>query len=187
MIVITLYTISTKFVGKLTVRVSTIVAVECDLVEGVEQAEFLDRIGRGVADALIADDDGESLGTGDRNVEAVAVEDEFEAAGPELAGTGAKGKDDDRRFLALEAVDRADFGPCGQRLFEAADLEVVRGDKHDVIECDRPGVALAVGEAAAEQNIEDFDDCGDFFVAGLGVAPVRDVVEIHPAFDGHRP
>ena len=156
-------------------------------MEGVEQAEFLDRIGRGMADTLIADDDGESLGAGDRDIEAVAVEDEFEAAGPKLAGTGAEGKNDDRRFLALEAVDRADFGPRRQRLFEAADLEVVGGDKQDVVECDRPRVSQTIGEKAAEQDIEDFDDCGDFLVAGLGVALVRDVVEIHPAFDGHRP
>jgi hypothetical protein len=44
----------------------------------------------------------------------VAVEDEFETVDPELAGTGAKGKDHDRRFLAMEAIDRADLGPCGQ-------------------------------------------------------------------------
>ena len=75
------------------------------------------------------DEHGERLRARDRDVEAVAREEELEVARQVVAARGRHREEDDRRLLPLELVDRADPRVRPEPGAQAAHLRVVR--RHD--------------------------------------------------------
>ena len=104
-----------------------------------EPADAVDELHRsqaravGVEQPRAVDEDGEALRARDRDVEAVGVEEEVEAARDVLAGRAGHRVEDDRRLLALEAVDGADADAGGDAVADAAHGEVVGRDDEDVV------------------------------------------------------
>ena len=141
----------------------------------VDERHRLKRVAVGVEQPWAVDEDGEALGPGDRDVEAVRVEEEIDAARHVLAGRAGHRVEDDRRLLALEAVDRADADTRGHVLADAVHGEVVRRDDEDVRLHERARDAFVVGDGrACEQVAAGGRDRGGLLRARLAPACVFD-------------
>jgi hypothetical protein len=128
------------------------------------------------------DDDGEALGAGDGDVEAVFREQKADVARQGVfAGSGHR-DDDHRGFLALEFVDGADARAGRQRLPQQVDLHVVGGDDEDVVDADAVFLAVAVDEVLMQQVVVQGADAGGFFRAFLAVAGMGDGEEADAGF-----
>ena len=111
-----------------------------------------------------------------RDVEAVRVEEEVEAARHVLAGGAGHRVEDDRRLLALEAVDGADAHAVGHALADAAHGEVVGRDDEDVVGDERraSSPSSSVTRRAGEQVAAGRGDRLGLLGAGLAAALVLD-------------
>ena len=109
------------------------------------------------------------MGARDRDVEAVAAEEEVEAARDVLAGGAGHREEDDGRLAALEHVDGADADACGHGLADAGDGEVVGRDDHQVGALERARLrrSSSVTRAAGEQRAAGGGDRGCL----LGLSP----------------
>lgn len=95
------------------------------------------------------DEHGEALRPGDRNVEAVPVEQEVDAARNILAGGTGHRIENDRRLLTLKSVDGPDTDPIRHLVTNAVNGELIRGDDKDVRGCERLSRAGLVSHDAA--------------------------------------
>ena len=146
----------------------------------VREAHLLDRPAVRIEETRRTDEVRQALGARDRDVEAVAAEEELDVARDLGAARGRHREEDDRRLLSLELVDGADPDPhVGDSLPQAPDVRVVRRDDHHVPLLERP-LTMLVHVGRPEKQLELAGDRLRLLGRRLPVALVLDRQEPEP-------
>jgi hypothetical protein len=109
------------------------------------------------------DKDAQAFRAGGRNIQSVRTVEEFHAAwGIGMAG-GRHRIDDDRGFLSLEFIDRAN-PPTRNLLLKLKDLGIVGSDDQDIMKSDGRFCAVAIAPSSTR-----LDNLGDEFADFVGL------------------
>ena len=107
--------------------------------EFVHQAQLMDGPARRFQEFRAGDYDRQALSARQGDVEPVRAEQELDVAGQAFSIRGRHRNKNDRRFLALELIDRPDSGSSRQDRFQVVHLNVVRAYDEDVLRRHRSG------------------------------------------------
>ncbi len=102
------------------------------LAKQIDKAHLTQRTSSSTRNPRIRDDHRQALSTRNGNVYAIPIKDEGKATRSILTVAGAKGKNADRRFLALEPIDAPYPSPSGENRLQSPDLGIVRSNEQEI-------------------------------------------------------
>ena len=98
----------------------------------IDKAHLTQRTSSSARDPRVRDNNRHAFSTRNSDVYAIPIKDEGKATRSILPVAGAKGKNADRRFLALEPIDAPYPGIGGENRLQSPDLGIVRSNEQEI-------------------------------------------------------